>query len=308
MIFDDHYGGSDHNLVKRLVLNRKHYCDLHHCTVIHQSISILKKQLGDVHEGQGQGLGLGPSPGQGQGTRAKAEAVAVAIASSGGERDRDRQGDRGKEGDKLRTQLRSKEVIQRPAAWYKLLAMKYQLETNKFDYIMYLDMDMVIMNPSISLNTLLSLAPPQNSDFILTKDFNGINTGVMFAKNTEFTKWFLQTAWDQTQLIGPYSIDGIPHPFEYEQRAFHFMLDTEIWQKRKLPKYNGNTTELRSHFAVLPQCTMNSYLLHPLEFRANPEESQYISSDFIIHLAGKKGDIKTDLTSYYLTEAEKNYK
>lgn len=53
------------------------------------------------------------------------------------------------------------------------------------------------------------------------------------------------------------------HPFEYEQRAFHYILDTKIWANRQLPSYPGNISEIREHFRYVPQCTMNSYSLHP---------------------------------------------
>ena len=194
----------------------------------------------------------------------------------------------------------------RPPAWEKLTAILMQLNTNQFDYILYVDMDMIIMNPEKSPESFLRQAPPLQ-DFILTNDWSGVNTGVMFVRNSEFSKWFLQTAYNQVQLVEKFSSTGTPHPFEYEQRAFHFLLNTEVWQSRNLPRYQGNSTELRSHFTSLPQCSMNSYLLHPLEFRANREESHYIESDFIVHLAGKKGQIKTVLTNYFLTLAEEEY-
>lgn len=194
----------------------------------------------------------------------------------------------------------------RPPAWGKLTAMLAQLKTNKYDYVLYVDMDMVIMNPSISPETILHLAP-RNQDFILTNDWSGVNTGVMFARNSSFSKWFLQTAWDQDQLVAKYSADGVAHPFEYEQRAFHFLLNTPVWQERDLPQYRGNSTELRTHFTSLPQCVMNSYVLHPLEFRADREVSHFVESDFIVHLAGKKGQVKMDLMNYFLDIAEEEY-
>ena len=81
-----------------------------------------------------------------------------------------------------------------------------------------------------------------------------------------------------------------------------------MWQSRDLPTYPGNSTELATHFTALPQCSMNSYVLHPLEFRADFEESQYVDSDFIVHFAGKKAQIKIDLAHYYLDLAEEEYK
>ena len=199
-----------------------------------------------------------------------------------------------------------KHAVSRPPAWGKLLAMKEQLSTGLYDYVFYVDMDMVIMNPEISPESLINQGPP-GQDFTLTNDWSGVNTGVIIARNSAFSQEFLQLAWDQEQLVQKFSATGIPHPFEYEQRAFHYLLNTQLWQDRNLPQYRGNFTENRRHFTSLPQCSMNSYILHPLEFRANWEESQYVESDFIVHLAGKKGQMKTDFTNYFLTLAEDEY-
>lgn len=194
----------------------------------------------------------------------------------------------------------------RPPAWNKLLAVEKYLMTNTYDYILYMDMDMVIMDLNISLERFIATSA---KDIIITNDWSGVNTGIWLAKNSAFTKWFLRTAWNQEQLVAKYSlVSGKPHPFEYEQRAFHFLLDSKVWRDRGLPQYRGNITEIRNHFHILPQCAMNSYIIHPLEFRADREVSQYVESDFIIHFAGKKGKIKTDLMDYYLTVAEAQYK
>eukprot|EP01034_Spumella_vulgaris_P018254 gene18254-23305_t len=79
----------------------------------------------------------------------------------------------------------------------------------------------------------------------------------MFARNSDFSKTFLQLAWDQEQLVQKYSANGVPHPFEYEQRAFHYLMNTPLWQGRGLPQYQGDYLENRKHFTTLPQCSMN---------------------------------------------------
>lgn len=194
-------------------------------------------------------------------------------------------------------------TAKRPPAWYKLLAMLRHLSTSQYDYLLYMDMDAIIMNPDVTLEGIISLSQP-HQDFIMTTDWSGINTGIWLAKNTEFTKWFLSTAWNQKQLVPKYSLDGTPHPFEYEQRAFHFLLHTHAWYRRGLPSYRGNSSALRHHFKVLPQCMLNSYVMHPLELRGDREVSQYVPSDFLVHLAGKKGRAKSDLLNYFLDVAE----
>lgn len=184
----------------------------------------------------------------------------------------------------------------RPTAWSKLRAMDHFL--HRFDYLMYIDMDIVIMNPNIPLTVFIDASP--QSDFIMTEDWNGVNTGAWIAKNTPFSHWFLQTAWNQTQLIAKTSFDGKNHPFEYEQRSFHFLLHTPIWHRRQLPRYRGDSVELQQHFFILPQCSFNSYIMYPYYWLGDREKSHYADGDFLVHFAGKKGRVKTNLMHHFL--------
>jgi len=186
----------------------------------------------------------------------------------------------------------------RPAAWSKLLAMEHYLKD--FDYLLYIDMDVVIMNFGIGLESFIALAPEK--DFIMAEDWNGLNTGIWLAKNTEFSHNFLKLAWNQSHLVKKTSPEGINYPFEYEQRSFHFLLHSEIWQQRHLEKYRGDVEELRAHFKQLPQCSMNSYILYPWYWKGDREVSHYVQGDFLVHFAGKKGRVKTNLMEYFLDQ------
>jgi hypothetical protein len=189
----------------------------------------------------------------------------------------------------------------RPPAWSKLKAVDHYL--HRFDYLIYLDMDIVIMNFQINLIDYIAIDPAK--DFIMTEDWGGVNTGAWITKNSLFSHWLLQTAWNQTDLIPKYSPMGLSYPFEYEQRAFHFLLQTKVWKDRHLQVYRGDSKELWNHFLILPQCSMNSYIVYP--FYKSPEvreEAHYLEGDFLVHMAGKKGRVKTNLMKYFLAVAE----
>jgi hypothetical protein len=280
MVYDSNYGGDDATLVPRIRKNREDYCARHGCTVItyltsaeETSVSTVIAEKVSPNSSSDE---IAPSA-----LRHSSPSTATATTAH-------------------------TSSTKRPPAWSKLLAILKQLQSGLFDYVLYIDMDMVIMNPHVAPASLIHLAP-DNQDFIMTDDWSGYNTGIMFVRTSEFSKWFLQTAWDQEQLVAKFSEDGRPHPFEYEQRAFHYLLNSQVWQDRKLPQYRGDSAALRTHFSSLPQCTMNSYVLHPLEFRADREKSHFVPGDFIVHLAGKKGKIKKDLINYYLDEASMEY-
>lgn len=88
----------------------------------------------------------------------------------------------------------------RPIAWSKLLAMKHFLSTNKFDYLLYLDMDVVVMNFDLRLDLFIQ-GTSDKADLVMTNDWSGLNTGVWLARNSEWTKDFLSLAYNQPQLV-----------------------------------------------------------------------------------------------------------
>lgn len=203
----------------------------------------------------------------------------------------------------------------RPAAWSKLIGVKNALHhSNGYDYVVYMDMDVVIMNFSITIESFIdvaisSSASPSSADLIMTTDWNGPNTGIWIIKNTDWSKRFMQDLWDQKQLIQARSSDGTKYPFEYEQRAFHYLLDSNIWRSRGLPQYDTNKIEEnRGHITFLPQCSLNAYSLHPFDLRGDRDSTQYVDGDFLIHFAGKKGKQKLYLMEYYLFLAESSDK
>jgi galactosyl transferase GMA12/MNN10 family len=61
----------------------------------------------------------------------------------------------------------------RPVAWSKLLLYRVLPD---YDYLVYIDMDVVIMDMSRSIEEFISAAP-ENMDFIMTQDWSGPNTG-----------------------------------------------------------------------------------------------------------------------------------
>lgn len=204
----------------------------------------------------------------------------------------------------------------RPSAWSKLLAIEEYLP--HYDYLLYLDMDTIIMDLDTKLESFIVAASPC-ADIIMSEDWNGPNTGIWLVKNTKWSRWFVKHAYELGEpLVQKRSAGGTKYPFEYEQRVFHYLLESQVWKDRRLPKYPGGNgvapvetshraiKSIRSHVSVLPQCALNSYCLHPLDTRGLPEDgSRYVEGDFLIHFAGKKGKIKADLMRIFLSRSRK---
>lgn len=165
----------------------------------------------------------------------------------------------------------------RPAAWSKVLALRHFLPS--YDWIVYMDTDTLVMNPDIKIETLID----ERYDVVISEDWNGVNTGVFLTRNSTWSWWLLDELWKQRQLVSGY------YPFEYEQRAFHLLLQTPLWRARGLEKYHG-ASEIRQHFKIIPQCAMNSYMLSPFRTLtgASVTTSQYVPGDFVVHMAGYK--------------------
>lgn len=189
----------------------------------------------------------------------------------------------------------------RAASWSKLLAMEHHFKEDKFDYLLYMDMDVIIMNMDVKLETFID-SSSRMFDTIITEDFNGMNAGVFIARNSAWTMWFLRTAWEMEGLVPNKSPEGVPYPFRWEQRAFHYMTNSPAWEASGAERYPGDYIGIRSHFYKLPQCAFNSYILHPLNPIADWGASTYHPGDFLIHFAGKNGKDKGKLMRYFIEQ------
>jgi len=158
----------------------------------------------------------------------------------------------------------------RPTAWSKLTAMVHHLP--KYDWLLYLDADALIMNPDIQIEAFLD----RRYDFIATNDGNGFNSGSMLVQNTPWALWWLQQLWNQGHLV-----TGKNLPFLYEQRAFHALLAADPSIEAKHVKY-------------LPPCAFNSQL------KKSPFDlGQFVPGDFVLHFAGYHGLTKQVMLCRY---------
>lgn len=193
----------------------------------------------------------------------------------------------------------------RPAPWSKLTALRAALP--RFDWILYVDGDALFVNPEPSLECFVD----DDFDVVLASDWGGYNTGVFFVKNSSFADRLLSDMWAAGRYLAkPNSWWSHPLPFEFEQRALHFLADTPTW-RHKASKYPGQVPTVdpsralavRARIKVLPQCALNSYLVRPslLADDAAHRAARYAPGDFIVHLAGHKAANKAALFDFALT-------
>ena len=177
----------------------------------------------------------------------------------------------------------------RPAPWRKVLDIKKLLKS--YEYVMYVDLDTVILDENIKLESIIyANEKTMNADFIMTKDPHGPNSGVFFARRSEWTMSFLD------QWYGVKDFDTAPwyrqYPFLYEQRGLHYLYSSDYWIHRGMPLYDHFET-IRSHFTFVPQCTMNSYV-----WIGNVNMAH-----LIVHLAGYSDYIKREKMDFFLKKS-----
>jgi len=88
---------------------------------------------------------------------------------------------------------------ERSASWSKLLALEHYFKSGSYDYLMYMDMDVIIMNPDVRIEQFID-ASRRAHDLLITEDINGINAGVFIMRNSPWSLWFLRTAWVSLDL------------------------------------------------------------------------------------------------------------
>ena len=83
----------------------------------------------------------------------------------------------------------------RPPAWSKFVAMQRHLP--RFDYLLFMDVDTLVMNDEVRLEDLVSRGEGRGNDLVISEDWNGVNTGVFMLRNSSWSRWFLKEAWGQ---------------------------------------------------------------------------------------------------------------
>jgi hypothetical protein len=145
-----------------------------------------------------------------------------------------------------------------------------------YDYIMWIDGDVLITNQDRKIEEFIDLMDP--SKFLLIgKDFQGLNAGVFIIRNCPLAFEFLADAWNRPELA---------RVLFHEQTAMTDLLAT--------PKYTGRAQIIPHPFINI----MNAY-----DYRMDPKV-HWLPGDFCIHFAGiKDPHIRLALQDAYLRVA-----
>jgi len=151
----------------------------------------------------------------------------------------------------------------RPYAWSKIRLIQKCMESNErsqgkdsqmYDYIVWMDADTFVMNPEKKLEVFISDLS-QGRDILIAQDWHMINSGVMFIKNSEWSRKFLDALWDKTEFLNDNN---------WEQTAI-------------IDMYDKNILDCKNHITVLPMDRQREINAYYCNFKLG---------DFLIHLAG----------------------
>ena len=136
--------------------------------------------------------------------------------------------------------------------WNKVLLLEKYLPD--YDYLVWIDADMMIMNPSIKLESLIVNYLCDKDMMLATDCGDQINTGCWFVKNSDYSKMILRLIYNLPELCGHFHEQGVLNHI-----------------------HTKNIADFQTHCLVFPE--IESRLI-------NATMSTYHLGDFLIHFLG----------------------
>lgn len=147
--------------------------------------------------------------------------------------------------------------------WCKLFLIQEKLKSSKYDYIMWMDTDAIIVNNNISIQKILS---SYSSDIFISndkytdkkKENNILCAGVFIIKNSKIGKKFIDDCinnWDELECLkSNKKLNGVYSLLCYEQGMMNYFI---------YEKYMKYTTILYNNIIKnTNNCENNSFILH----------------------------------------------
>jgi galactosyl transferase GMA12/MNN10 family len=166
----------------------------------------------------------------------------------------------------------------RPPAWSKIVAVKYLLQHEDCDWVMWTDADTIIMNSEIRITDFL---PTDTTKHLIVgpDKGGGFNSGVFLFRNTDWSIQTLDAWWNMTDFVRPHgmSLSG-------DNSALKALL-------KHMPDFD-------EHVLSPPRCTFNSFakfltlqqsreaMDHLTEQSWYMDDEHYHKGDFIAHTPG----------------------
>jgi hypothetical protein len=181
---------------------------------------------------------------------------------------------------------------ERSPQWYKIHESIDVLKSNEFEWLFFIDLDCLIMNPTIRLESIIddnysfiipSQNTPSNDTPIITPfDTDNIITSQFLVKNDEFGIKILEDIWEAKELSGNFNF----YEFDHEQRQTKITIQKEEF--KPYVKIIEEKTLNRFWYMNSPFMTLNNIGVNDLVWKPG---------DFIVHVTGYKKEEKIKLLS-----------
>lgn len=167
----------------------------------------------------------------------------------------------------------------RPAPWSKVKAVEHVLD--KYEWVWWIDIDALIMNTDIKLETLLD----NEHDIIFTANkYSTISNGSSFYKNSNFTKQFLRDCYE-LQLEGLRGIDT--STFDHEQKPMRTLYLSGGDYQKKIKLIHERVCN--SYWYTTSPSVLQSYP------NWNLEDNIYKTGDFVVNFCGRTKDERVQI-------------
>jgi hypothetical protein len=178
----------------------------------------------------------------------------------------------------------------RSSQWQKIKISENILKENNYKWLFFMDVDCLIMNPTIKLETIIDddysfIVPAHNMIPVDTPIKNPIGTDCVitsqfFVKNNKIGIEILEDIWEAKEW--PVGLDI--NTFDYEQRQVKITIDKPIF-KEHVKVVEEKTLNcfwyMNSPFMVIKNKLINNHCWEP--------------GDFIVHVTGYKKDERIKL-------------
>lgn len=164
----------------------------------------------------------------------------------------------------------------RPEEWSKIVALMQQIGKTSHEWLMWIDDDIMITNPSIKLESFVAKYP--HYDLIIAKDaLVPMNNGIFLIRNNNWAKKFLMDVW----ITGAYRNLLTRGESLLEQQTM-----TDLYDQKK---------EYKDKIVIIPQRELNSFLRSAKDYPDDPQESKWQPGDFVAHITGTSYENRTKI-------------
>lgn len=157
----------------------------------------------------------------------------------------------------------------RELQWSKVPLIQKHLKD--WDWIVWLDGDVLITNQDRKIEDLIKLVQP-GKFFFIGRDFQGLNSGVFIIKNCPLAHEFLADVW---------AFPGFDRQLFHEQTAMDNLIQT--------PKYSEGVQ-------IVPHKYIN--IINAYDWRMD-RVVHWLPGDFCVHFAGIRGEARNQLQKMY---------